>query len=457
MKSTSMFSAAIACLALSASAAIAQTMEQPASYEEPVASPRPMVALASWLGVGGGAACTDPACSDPACTTAAPSCGDVLGYGPASAYCGETCGPGCRSLDMWGNVEFLLWWAKGTSLPPLVGTSDDSATIRDDASVVGRNSFRSLFGGGLEGSEVQTGGRVTLGLWLDPQHTVGWGGRFMALTGDDSNFAATSTGDQGTQILGRPFFNALSNDEDALLIAYFDEVQGDPIAGGSVNASFSNSFLSAETFFRIMMNYDGRKRTDLIAGYHFMRIDDGVHVESTTVSRDPLSIVPVGTQFDITDDFRAKNQFHGGMMGLMSTMQNGQWSIDSTFKMSVGNMRQQLELFGETQIDGVVQPGGGLLVQPTNATPAVTQRDKLCFIPELSLALAYHPTETLSFSVGYNIIWVSDMITSGDQIDRRVNLSQVSGPLVGPALPEPRFNDSDYWLQGINFTMNYDF
>ncbi len=468
MKSTSMFSAAMAWLALTASAAVAQTMEQPASYvepasygesgsgamtaayEEPTQRTGPMVQLASWWNNTAGGASAN-------CTDAAPSCGDVLGYGPASEYCGEMCNPRCRSLDLWGNVEFLMWWGKGTDLPPLVGTSTDSATPRGDAAVLGRPNYENLFGGDTYGNELQVGGRFTAGLWLDPHHTLGWGTRFMALGGDDANFAAASTGDQGSQILGRPFFNALLATEDSLLIAYFDELQGDPIAGGSVNASFSNSFLSAETFFRVMMENDGRRRVDLLAGYQMLRLDDAFQVNSFHTSRDPLSLIPVGTTFDITDRIRAKNEFHGGMFGLQSSLQNGQWSIDSIAKMSVGNMNQKIEMFGQTLVDGVAAPGGGLLVQPTNATPPTRERDKWAFIPEISLALAYHPTQNLSFSVGYNIIWMSDVVTSGDQVDRNVNITQVNGPLIGPAVPAPRFVDSDYWLQGINFSMNYDF
>jgi hypothetical protein len=59
----------------------------------------------------------------------------------------------------------------------------------------------------------------------------------------------------------------------------------------------------------------------------------------------------------------------------------------------------------------------------------------------------------LSFHIGYNIIWITNVALSGDQVDLQVNLNQ---PL-GPARPQFVFNDRDYWLQGINWGMNWDF
>jgi hypothetical protein len=60
----------------------------------------------------------------------------------------------------------------------------------------------------------------------------------------------------------------------------------------------------------------------------------------------------------------------------------------------------------------------------------------------------------LSFHIGYNLIWLTNVALSGDQIDLHVNLGQQFG---GPQRPQFVFNDRDYWLQGINWGMNWDF
>src|SRR5262245_25821908 len=58
------------------------------------------------------------ACAPAACPPTVP-CGECCPYVNPRCPCGP-CGPaGC----MWVNVEYLLWWAKGSPLPPLVSTS----------------------------------------------------------------------------------------------------------------------------------------------------------------------------------------------------------------------------------------------------------------------------------------------------------------------------------------------
>ena len=59
-----------------------------------------------------------------------------------------------------------------------------------------------------------------------------------------------------------------------------------------------------------------------------------------------------------------------------------------------------------------------------------------------------------SVHLGYNIIWISNIATSEEQVDLNVNLAQ---PNVGPNRPAFVFHDQNYWLQGINWGMNWDF
>src|SRR5258706_14153011 len=77
---------------------------------------------------------------------------------------------GCRRCwDLWGSAEVLLWWMKGTDLPPIVGTSPPG-TPRIDASVLGTPGYSTLYGGDIAGRDIQAGGRITLGTWLDATH-----------------------------------------------------------------------------------------------------------------------------------------------------------------------------------------------------------------------------------------------------------------------------------------------
>jgi hypothetical protein len=208
-----------------------------------------------------------------------------------------------------------------------------------------------------------------------------------------------------------------------------------------------------------MMERQCRRRVDLILGYHFLRMDDQLEINSFHTITEIGGILPQGTTFDLTDRFSTENEFHGGEIGLKGRMANGAWSLDGLIKASLGSQRQQVAIEGFGAIN--VPPGppaplnGGFLAQPTNI--GVFERNRFVVIPEATLNLTYHHTPCLSFHIGYNLIWMSEAVTAGDQIDLALNLSQQAGPLVGPARPAFAFNERDFWIQGVNFGLNLDF
>ena len=374
-----------------------------------------------------------------------------MGVDPCFAedfYCNSgTCGDctGCsHTMDLWGSAEFLLWWAKGTPLPPLATT----ALPGTDPSLAGhldQSSTRILFGDELAGQKVQSGGRVALGLWLDPEHNTSVGGRFFALGGDKTHFSVASTGDP---ILARPFFNALIDQQDARLIAFPD------VAAGSINAKLENqNVLGTEAFLEMMMVRDCDRRIDAVVGYQFLRLDDWFQINSSSqiLEAGPFQ----GVITDQTDRFSAQNQFHGGVIGLKGHLARGCWSWDVLGKVGIGNLNERVSIFGQTTITPLagapITNPGGLLAQPSNI--GNYSRNKFIYVPELTANLRYYVNRCVSFHVGYNIIWLSDLALSGQQIDFGVNPAQP----VGPARPAFAFRDQDYWLQGINFGMNFDF
>jgi Putative beta barrel porin-7 (BBP7) len=383
----------------------------------------------------------------------------AVGEGPSAPagpklYAEETCcGDGCcgccsdccRQYDVWGSVEFLMWWGKGTPLPPLVSTSLPG-TLQGDAGVLGLSSTSILFGNEIAGNKLQGGGRVTAGIWMDPDHNVAVGGRFFGTGGDTTRFAQSST---GAPILAIPFFNAQLNQQDSFIVAFPGFSQG-----GVTARLTTNNIIGAEAFTEIMMSRDCRRRIDLIAGYQFFRLDDWLQIDSNstlTQAGNPLA----GLRVDLSDRFSTRNQFHGGEFGLRGRLARGQWSLNLLGQVAIGNMNQQVSIAGTTTTTAVggapSTSQGGLLTQPSNI--GTVERNRFAYIPQLIGNLNYHVNPNLSFHVGYNILWISDVALSGDQIDTTVNLNQPNGP----ARPAFAFNDREYWLQGINWGMNWDF
>ena len=81
------------------------------------------------------------------------------------------------------------------------------------------------------------------------------------------------------------------------------------------------------------------------------------------------------------------------------------------------------------------------------------ERNRFAAIPQFTGNLCYHCSPCLSFHMGYNIVWLTNVALSGNQIDTSVNLAQPAGP----NRPAFVFQDREYWLQGINCGMNWDF
>lgn len=360
------------------------------------------------------------------------------------------CSQCSKCYDTFGSAEFLMWWARGTSLPPLVTTSLPG-TPQANAGVLGLPTTSTLFGDQLATSKMQGGGRLTAGIWLDPEHNVALGGRFFGLGGDTTRFTASTAG--GNPILGLPFFNSQLQIEDAYLAAF------PGLTAGSVTAHVTtNNIIGADAFTEIMLTRDCRRRIDLVAGYQFLRLDDWLQINANSTVIDPNSL-SFGANIDVNDRFSTRNQFHGGQIGLRGRMARGQWSLNMLGVAGLGNMNEQVTISGNTTVTtgGVGSTTqGGIYSQPTNI--GTYSRNVFAFIPQLTTNLQYHVTPNLSFHIGYNIIWISNIATSADQIDRTVNTSQFFGqPLVGPARPQFTFNDREYWLQGINWGMNWDF
>ena len=115
---------------------------------------------------------------------------------------------------------------------------------------------------------------------------------------------------------------------------------------------------------------------------------------------------------------------------------------------------------GATFLDlptGIVQrQPGGLLALPGSNIGRFS-KDRFAVVPEVGLNLGYQVTESVRAFVGYDFLYLSDVVRAGNQIDTRVNTNQLQRPMVagGPTAPAFTFNGSDFWAQGLNFGLEF--
>ena len=411
----------------------------------------------------GGCDCGDSLCDGGCDGIPCDSCG--------SSCCGELCSAEawrpcitlCLPQDGWLTYEYLNWYQDELELPALVTTSLDSSVSRSQAGVLTSPMTSVLFGNeGLLGQSID-GGRLRFGVWLDRCHTWGIGAEFFGMSTQPEEFSASS---DGLPILARPFFNTLTGLEDAELVAYPDVVSGS--LGVQVESSFEGAGFQVR---KLRRTEEGcRKwwfcgcpehfccRSELLYGYRFLQLSEGVSIQESLVSQDPSN---PGT-FDITDRFRTRNQFNGVDLGWAVKTTRGNWVMDGSIRLAVGNTRQSVSISGVSVIsDPSSIPtqqthDAGFLALDSNSGQYT--QNEFTVVPEFAINLGYQVTDHLRFMIGYTGIYWSNVVRPGQHISRDINPNQlppVATPIVGTNRPGFAFDTTDYWIQGISLGGEY--
>ncbi len=178
----------------------------------------------------------------------------------------------------YGSAEYLLWFGKPNTPPPLVtsGSPNDVAST----AAIGESGTNVLFGDQPLDKRARSGGRVRLGVWLDSEETVGVEASGFMVEPIGTSFSASS---DGTVPLGLPFRNAdlvFVNPETALLLA------SPGLASATVNASTRNTVWGTEADTRINLTGGPRYRADLIAGFRYLQLTDDLTLSSASTALD---------------------------------------------------------------------------------------------------------------------------------------------------------------------------
>jgi len=341
---------------------------------------------------------------------------------------------------VWASAEYLLWWTKGDRLPPLLTTSPPGTPLAD-AGVLGRPGTSVLFGDERVNDDARSGGRFTLGFWLNCAHTTGIEGNFFFLGEETTDFSATSS---GIPILARPFFDVLANANNSLKVAY------PGLVSGSFTARETSELWGADVYLRQNICCGCCCRVDLLAGYRFLSLDEDLdisEVEIGTNPNDPLRGVP----FFIDEGFHTSNDFHGGQIGFIA-----EWARCRTFvrlvgKVALGANCRTVTINGATRVNGSAPDTGGFLALPSNI--GRYNSTEFAVVPEVGLTVGYQLTPRVRVMMGYSFLYWTNVARPGDEIDLAVNTSQppLGTGLVGQPRPAFSFNDSDFWAQGLSF------
>jgi hypothetical protein len=356
---------------------------------------------------------------------------------------------GSDSSRFYGRGEYLLWWMKSTPLPPLVTTSAPGFD-----GVLGAPTTTVLFGGQSVGGEERSGGRFTVGYWLDQCQTKGIEGSYFFLGQRSTRFSANS--DQ-FPVLARPFFNLNTGTE-------FSELTASPMRStGTITAESNNRLWGAEANLRCNLCQSCCYRFDLLTGFRYLELDEGLRL-TEDVQVLPTEPLLGGSHILLFDSFSTRNQFYGGQVGAAAEYRRGPWFVDLRGKIALGGVHQVINIDGgQVRVlptGEVLSSKGGLLALPTNIGHFT--RDRFAVVPEIGLQLGYQVTDSVRVFVGYSFLYLSNVVRPGDQIDRVLDVTQIPNfafparptGLARPAVP---FKGTDFWAQGINFGVEFHY
>lgn len=366
---------------------------------------------------------------------------DAVGYGyPGCDACGcGTCDDGCsfrlpidarcfRPLHgiVYTRAAYLMWWPKGSDTPPLVSTGAlPGGTV--------------LFGNSPLNEGMRSGVQTALGLWLDPCQMSGVEAVYTGIGKDVDTYHAS----EGTLV--RPFFDTSTGLQNG------SPITGAGISAGAVDIRSDSDFQAFDLLYRHAMAEQCGFRIDGLFGYRYTRLDEGLGIGT-------VSDYTVGGRIRVLESFRTLNEFSGGELGANLQWRWNRWSFSFLSKMALGYTRMKVGIAGTTittAVDGTrLFYTGGLLAQPNQVGDY--SQTQFTVNPELGLTVGYDLTCRLRATFGYSMLYWSKVARPGDQISTNINPATIP-PLTLDSPSFPGIATTDFWVQGLNFGLEYRF
>lgn len=288
---------------------------------------------------------------------------------------------------IWTTADYLLYFTKSQPLnTPLVTTSAPA-----DGGIVGRPTTTVLHPQGDLGYGLLSGFRVGVGMFCDDCRRFGFEINGFA-TEQKANTYFTGTDMTGQPLLGRPFINAGSGDQDVLLVSF------PTFASGEVSAYSRTRAWGAEggpvtNIFRSNPDAGYVWNLNLHTGFRFVQVDEQLMLAQSSTLLNNATAPFDGKQYaapasiEVRDMFSTINDFYGGQVGLSSELRSGRMMFSVTGKFAAGLMHQRINVHGTSALSDPTrmlasQVFGGLYANPSNM--GKYNNDEFAIMPEVN-------------------------------------------------------------------------
>jgi hypothetical protein len=418
-------------------------------------------------------ALTLPPADGPGTVTSGPACPvetmePVLGP-PPEPY---TVYEGPRSLaemkqdnaeHVWVQTNFIHWYIRRDSTPPLVTTGNVN-TPNSDPGKIGNADTVVLVGDGSIGPTEFSGVQATVGMWLDDERLNGIEASGFWLGKNSRQYSVHSDG-TGNPPISQPII--VGGVEQVLQIATPGTLANPVDLAGKIGISTVLSFGGAEFNFTHNLMRTGGFTLDVLAGVRYMYMNDSLSMDQsiTTLPGANLQIPflgvpqPAGTNFVLNDSFNVTNRYGGGQVGARVDWAWRNLDVNALLKIGAGDTNHLFIINGSSTINAIdgthgTAPGG-TLAQLSNI--GRYSSNDFSVVPELTITFGYQVTPNLRVTAGYTLLYWSNVMRVGNNIDRNIDPGQVptaAFPTVTtgtqPAFPAIR---TEFWAQGVNVGM----
>ncbi len=385
-------------------------------------------------------------------------------HGPALNF------PGAEKAaenGLWFRTDYLVWWFKD-------GPTPGPVTITNLPAGLARSPLATFNPGTVLGSGIDygtfSGFQGTFGGWFDCDHVLAWETSGFWLERRSKSFGAAATLPAGPdQFL--PLLGSLPDPVRTVIQPLFGP--GSTLSASSTIAAHSR-FWQSEDNIILNAGDDENVRLGLLAGVRFLDLKEDLTLGLGTIIQAPTGPPGPGNLFtpagptargNLFDSFQTINHFYAGQVGARGGWCGDGFSVEVAAKLGLGVNHEVVDIYGARSLvtTGTTPPlnltaPGGFLAQASNIGRRT--HNEFAVLPEAQLNVGYDANCHVHVGVGYSFLYLSSVVRPGNQIDPTVNFAQltVPGVLPGPQQrPLPQFNQSDFWAQGVNFSLEFRF
>lgn len=311
----------------------------------------------------------------------------------------------------------------------------------------------------------QTGGRGTVGVWLDEEQDFGLEASFFWLGRATHNFQATTSNTVNQFNIQTGLFISANG---AVASSGTDPLVIPRQTSANLVGSAYSELCAGDLDCRSVIGQYGPVTFTGLSGFRHIRFNEGLTINnSVTLSRVPgfpddsaTGFPPVIT-FSTLDTVRTKNEIYAAQAGLELDAECWGMFLNMKGRVGLGANHEQVDILGLTSSTGGANPltraPGGLLSGP--ADQGTHRRYRISIIPEVNVKLGYAFNDNFRAYVGYDGMYLHhvarpDVQTTTTTINTQVTVNN-STNTINLSQPTFRFRDLDVWAAGVNFGVEF--